>query len=168
MKSRAVKGPLPLLGVGPVYVAALLLATAAARLLRRPDWLRAPVADRLRPLFLALALLCVALGALLYGFALFGARISRGVREERLVTEGVYAWVRHPIYSAALFICSGVLLLGCDYWLLVGPPLFWLFLTLLMRGTEEKWLRRRYGRAYEEYCRRVPRCLPRFPRRRAR
>ena len=34
---------------------------------------------------------------------------------------------------------------------------YWIFMTVLMKCTEEKWLKNLYGR---EYCRRVKRCIP--------
>ena len=45
-------------------------------------------------------------------------------------------------------------------------PLFlfyWIFMTVLMKCTEEKWLKDLYGWEYEEYCRRVNRCIPWLP-----
>ena len=45
-------------------------------------------------------------------------------------------------------------------------PLFffyWIFMTVLMKCTEEKWLKNLYGGEYEEYCRRVNRCIPWLP-----
>lgn len=37
------------------------------------------------------------------------------------------------------------------------PLVFWLFMTVLMKETEEKWLKDLYGAEYEDYCRRVNR-----------
>jgi protein-S-isoprenylcysteine O-methyltransferase Ste14 len=44
-------------------------------------------------------------------------------------------------------------------------PVFWAFLTVLMKATEEKWLRDLYGQEFEEYCARTNRCIPWFPKR---
>ena len=76
----------------------------------------------------------------------------------------MYALVRNPIYSAFLFFCTGALTIYGNLWLLTLPVLYWLFLTLLMKRTEEKWLKNLYGAEYEEYCRKVNRCIPWFPR----
>ena len=35
-------------------------------------------------------------------------------------------------------------------------------MTVLMRATEEKWLKNLYGEEYEGYCRQVNRCSPWF------
>ena len=82
---------------------------------------------------------------------------------DKLIHTGVYAWVRHPLYSAVLLIASGMLILTANYLALLLPMLFWLYMTLIMRETEEKVYRERFGHAYEKYCKRVNRCLPWFP-----
>lgn len=82
-----------------------------------------------------------------------------------LVTTGVYSVVRHPIYSAFAFVLTGVLLIYSNLYLLLLPFMYWAFLTALMKATEEKWLVDQFGKEYEDYCRRVNRCIPWFPKR---
>ncbi len=60
-----------------------------------------------------------------------------------------------PVYGALLI--SGNLFF-CPLFLF-----YWIFMTVLMKCTEEKWLKNLYGREYEEYCRRVNRCIPWLP-----
>ncbi len=79
-----------------------------------------------------------------------------------LAPSGVYALVRNPIYSAFLSVCTGTLMIYGNLWLLILPVLYWLFLTVLMKCTEEKWVKNLYGAEYDEYCRRVNRCIPCF------
>jgi protein-S-isoprenylcysteine O-methyltransferase Ste14 len=78
-------------------------------------------------------------------------------KPERLVTSGLYRWVRHPLYT-----CSFVLL-----WLL--PVLSWNSLALnlslsayLVTGAllEERKLVEQFGAQYEEYRRRTPMLIP--------
>ena len=81
----------------------------------------------------------------------------------RLVARGPYRWVRNPIYLGALLVVLG------EAWLFASPRLlayagvmavcFHLFVT----GYEERTLARRFGRAYLEYRRAVPRWIPRRP-----
>ena len=40
------------------------------------------------------------------------------------------------------------------------PLLYRVLLTMLMKYTEEKRLRALHGKAYEDYCRQVNRCIP--------
>lgn len=68
----------------------------------------------------------------------------------------IIAYLSFPIIKMVLLMIYG------NLWLLILPVLYWLFLTVLMKCTEEKWLKNLYGMEYEEYCRRVNRCIPWF------
>ena len=78
----------------------------------------------------------------------------------RLVTDGLHARVRHPRYLQYLLTLAG--------WALVANYLaMYAILALMVPGVwlvvvlEERELRARFGPAYDEYCRRVPRFIPR-------
>jgi len=161
-QTQSGKEHLPFMGVGPLYVGLILALTAAAIILTKTGSLPVANAGVFRLPLALVGVLVVLAGAALWAAAFFGAKIDRGIAENRLVTGGVYAHVRNPIYSAFLFLCTGALLIAGNLWLLVLPVAYWLFLTLLMKGTEEKWLFRQYGQVYRDYCRRVPRCIPRL------
>ncbi len=45
------------------------------------------------------------------------------------------------------------------------PFVFWVLLTVMMQAAEEKWLLAQFGDEYKEYCKRVNRCIPWFPKR---
>jgi protein-S-isoprenylcysteine O-methyltransferase Ste14 len=72
--------------------------------------------------------------------------------------------VRNPIYIAALLVVLG------QAWLLRSLPVLAYagamaaFCHLFVTGYEERRLGRRFGRAYREYRRTVPRWIPRPPR----
>ena len=88
------------------------------------------------------------------------SRIDSKIKTNTLATDGIYAHVRNPIYSAFLFACSGAVLLTCNLYLLILPPVYWLYLTIFIKLTEEKWLLNLYGKEFEDYCKRVNRCIP--------
>ncbi|MET0016140.1 methyltransferase [Oscillibacter sp.] len=157
---------LPFMGVGPLYVGLILALTAAAIILAKTGSLPTANAGAFRLPLAIVGVLIILAGTGLWAAAFFGAKIDRGIAENCLVTGGVYAHARNPIYSAFLFLCSGALLIAGNLWLLVLPVAYWLFLTLLMKATEEKWLLRQYGQVYRDYCRRVPRCIPRLKKHR--
>lgn len=104
--------------------------------------------------------LCIAGGIALWIAAVVGCRIDRKIKSNQLETGGIYAFVRNPIYSAFLFICTGALLLCRNLYALVLPPLFWAYLTIVMKRTEEKWLTERFGDEYSAYCKKVNRFIP--------
>ena len=85
---------------------------------------------------------------------------SKRVYAKKLATTDVYALVRNPIYSAFMFFCTGTLFIAGNIFFLPLFFFYWIFMTVLMKYTEEKWLKNLYGREYEEYCRRVNRCIP--------
>lgn len=159
------KEHLPLFGPGPAYVAVIISLTAAGLLLPRFGRLKSGYIPALRIPFYILAVLLILSGAALWVQAVLRDKIDASILQNRLVTGGVYAWVRNPIYSAFLLICAGALLFACNLWLLLLPVAFWTFLTVLMKHTEEKWLKDTYGADYAAYCRRTNRCIPRPPRR---
>lgn len=78
-----------------------------------------------------------------------------------LVTAGPFALCRNPLYMGSFLISLGYLVM-CDrpYLLIAGVVLFW----ILHGGAvayEERLLRERFGAEFDDYCRRVPRFLPR-------
>jgi protein-S-isoprenylcysteine O-methyltransferase Ste14 len=78
-----------------------------------------------------------------------------------LLTDGVYARVRNPRYLQVLVGVAGVALLS-NY--LAGYVLFFVTLILLrvIIWMEEKELRNRFGKSFDEYCALVPRLVPRW------
>lgn len=157
------KPHLPIMGVGPVYVISIILLSiftmiADTALLHLPR----PTSAFLEIFLFIIGLLFILSGLLIY-FLAIKAKITSSIKENTLVTHGVYAVVRNPIYSAWLFICTGTLFLyGNPYLALTLFLVFWLSLTILMKYTEEKWLTKLYGEAYIIYCKKVNRCLPWF------
>lgn len=85
---------------------------------------------------------------------------GRSFRAERLVTDGWYAVCRNPLYIANAMLWSAGCLFARASWAVLPTALFVLAAYRLMLIAEEDFLRRRFGAAYREYCRRVPRFLP--------
>ena len=154
---------LPIMGVGPAYVISIILLSILVMIVDTTHLhLPRPTSTLLEIFLFIVGLLFILSGLLIY-FLAIKAKITRSIKENTLVTHGIYAVVRNPIYSAWLFICTGTLFLyGNPYLALLLFFTFWLSLTILMKFTEEKWLTKLYGEAYLEYCKRVNRCLPWF------
>jgi len=150
---------LPVLGVGPVCIAIMIACTATGIALVRFDMLTSGQVNSAMP-FAVAGSLCIACGIVLWCAAVFGARIDVKIKSNQLATGGVYALVRNPIYSAFLYICTGALLFCRNWYVLILPPFFWLYLTVFMKLTEEKWLVERFGDEYLAYCKRVNRFIP--------
>lgn len=91
-------------------------------------------------------------------------KINANVKADILITDGVYGIVRNPVYTAFIFIFTVILLFAKNYFLLILPIIFWVFLTILMKASEEKWLKAKFGKEYDLYCKRVNRVIPWFPK----
>ena len=83
-------------------------------------------------------------------------------RIERLVTEGLYSKIRHPLYLGLILIYFGFAFAWGIIWIL-APTVIFIALTILTAIREEEVMRGKFGREYEEYMRRVPwRFIPRI------
>jgi len=120
-------------------------------------------------------ILAQAAGLLLlaFGLFLFTSSLRRFATEgegtlapwdppRRLVARGPYRYVRNPMISGVLFVLFGEALI-----LVSQPHLMWALIFLGMNIVviplvEEPGLRRRFGASYVEYCRHVPRLIPRL------
>ena len=153
---------LPVMGVGPVCIAIMIAFTAAGIALVKFNMLTSGDVGGgvITVLFVIAGILCIAGGAILWYAAVFSAKIDITIKSNRLETGGVYAIVRNPIYSAFLFICIGALLFCRNWYVLILPPLFWVYLTVFMKLTEERWLSERFGEEYKAYSKRVNRFIP--------
>ena len=158
------KEHLPMIGVGPLCVGVMIALTASGILLSRMGLMEAGKIAALQvPFFIAGCLLVIG-GLSLYAGALFFSGIDSHIKQNTLAQTGVYACVRNPIYSAFMMFCTAALCFEGNALLLVLPPIFWLWMTVLMKHTEEKWLLALHGDVYRDYCRRVNRCLPWLPK----
>jgi protein-S-isoprenylcysteine O-methyltransferase Ste14 len=81
---------------------------------------------------------------------------------KELVVGGLYRYTRNPMYVGVLLVQLGTLV----WYGSLAQAVYWLFLfigfNLFIRANEEPHLRRTFGAAYENYCRSVPRWLPRL------
>jgi protein-S-isoprenylcysteine O-methyltransferase Ste14 len=84
---------------------------------------------------------------------------------KELVVTGLYRYVRNPIYVGVLSIFLGHFL-WFGYWALLIYTVFaFIGVHFFVVLYEEPTLKRKFGAAYEEYLKRVPRWIPRFRRR---
>lgn len=81
---------------------------------------------------------------------------------KKLVTEGLFKCTRNPMYLGAILTLMGQAVILESPIVLLLSVLMWLLFHLLIVYYEEPDLRKRFGQAYEEYARTVPRWLPAF------
>jgi protein-S-isoprenylcysteine O-methyltransferase Ste14 len=81
---------------------------------------------------------------------------------EEMIVRGSYRFVRNPMYvgGCLLLLGQGILLKSFGF-LLYLVALIFLF-HLLVVFIEERMLKEKYGELYQQYCRSVPRWIPRL------
>ena len=154
------KEHLPIFGVGPIIILPQIIITIIGVILTEKGILLDWSLGILKIPLLILGVASVVCGILLLYGAIFKARIDRKIKENTLVTDGVYGIVRNPIYSAYYLVCLGVVLIENNYILFLVPILGYVYMTIILKNTEEKWLYTLYGEKYKEYCDKVNRCIP--------
>ncbi len=101
---------------------------------------------------------------------------SKATEERKMMTTGLYAYIRHPLYLSFILIPLGFLLITLNFLSLFYFMPFTLsthpdkecdregkftFITKEVRCEEEK-LKKIYGKDYEEYMEKTSRLLPKF------
>ncbi len=124
-----------------------------------------PISEDLTPLralgagiyFLGLAVAVA--GRLALGRNWANLEDSRVLPEQRLVRNGIYAYIRHPIYTGDILLLVG-LELALNSWLVAGTliPL----LVIVRRVAVEETLLSRTFKGYEEYRQQTKRFIPFF------
>jgi len=82
------------------------------------------------------------------------------IQDHRLVVEGPYAIVRHPIYAGMLgmMLATGLTMSSWE-WVLLAMVIGWYGTHLRIRS-EERLLRGAFGKQFDEYRARVPSLIP--------
>ena len=77
--------------------------------------------------------------------------------DQKVVSNGIYGYIRHPIYSGDLLLLMG-LELALNSWLVIGVAL--LAPIVLMKAVSEERMLERELVGYETYCRQTKRFIP--------
>ncbi len=81
---------------------------------------------------------------------------------KELVATGLYRYVRNPIYVGVLTIIIGQFLWFRTIWMLAYVVMAFLGMHLFVTLYEEPTLKKKFGAAYENYCKSVPRWVPKL------
>ena len=155
---------LPLFGVGPVIIAFQILITVIGIIASHQGYFDAGKTELLNT-----PLKIIGIGLILFGFYLnysakYKTKLFEMVAENKLITTGIYAIVRNAVYSAVFLAYTGAVCIANNLFLFFIPVICWIYMTIFLKLTEEKWLTDLYGKEYIEYCKRVNRCIPWFPK----
>jgi protein-S-isoprenylcysteine O-methyltransferase Ste14 len=167
--ARRTKGPARRVYTAAYYIVASVLYFGACLLLWRPVPLTLSAQARALALVVGGVLFFPGVGLVLWGRLALGRmyNVSSGLgvqlyEEQRLVTDGPYAHVRHPMYLGLLLVALGGILIYRT----------WAFVFFLCNfpgvanraRLEDRALKEAFGDEWEEYRRRVLGWIPRLSR----
>jgi protein-S-isoprenylcysteine O-methyltransferase Ste14 len=87
---------------------------------------------------------------------------DHNVFAEKLVTGGLYAHVRNPMYLGNAFLLLGLAVASNSWVFFIGGIAIGVAVHIGIIGAEEHFLRGKFGAQYEEFQRTVPRLIPRL------
>lgn len=126
------------------------------------NWSKIGLPESIRWLGVGIGILCV-LG-IDWLFRSIGSGItptSATRKEHRLVTHGIYRWIRHPLYTigSSLFISFGMM---ADSWFIAALGILTFILMAIRTPKEEANLIEKFGDEYREYIKHTGRFLPKL------
>ncbi|HXW71731.1 MAG TPA: isoprenylcysteine carboxylmethyltransferase family protein [Methylocella sp.] len=156
MQETAPAGPLAL-PLPPLLLAAAIMVGVLLNVL----WPQALLETWLR---LTLGILMIS-AALAIGF--LAVRVMRAVNTPldvrkaptEVVTTGVFAISRNPVYLAMVLLCGGIAFLANTIWLLLAAAALAVILHTQVIDKEEAYLKEKFGEAYSSYKSRVRRWI---------
>jgi protein-S-isoprenylcysteine O-methyltransferase Ste14 len=113
----------------------------------------------LKDFFLAsiIGWLLLSAGILLNGWAVFEADTMNIKHPSRLIMDGAYCKTRNPMLIGWMALYLGVSFIFDLPWAILLFPLVFIYNQNIDIKNEEQQLLKKFGPAYEEYCKRVPR-----------
>ena len=94
------------------------------------------------------------------GFGLVNSSRLRVVENQKIVTDGIYGHIRHPLYLGEMIRNVGFAVAACSLYGLI-PILIGNTLLFFRIGIEERMLVEEFGWEYEEYLCRTKKLVPR-------
>jgi protein-S-isoprenylcysteine O-methyltransferase Ste14 len=126
------------------------------------NWSKAGLPEPVRLFGVMLGLICLPL--IYWLFHSIGRSItpvSATRRDHRLVTDGIYRWVRHPLYTigSSLLISFGLM---ADNWFIILLAVLAFIAMAIRTPKEEANLIEKFGSAYLDYMQQTGRFLPKL------
>ena len=127
-------------------------------------WSKVGLPDSVRWLGVGIGVLCI------FGIYWLFSSIGTGItptsatrKEHKLVTNGIYHYIRHPLYTfgSSMFIAFGMM---ADSWIVAALGILTFILMAIRTPKEEANLIEKFGDEYREYMKRTGRFLPKFGR----
>ncbi len=148
-----------------IRIGGLILWLSPLVYLINPQWMawsKLGLPDWVRWLGVGIGVLCVF--GIYWLFSSIGSSItptSATRTEHKLVTNGIYRYIRHPLYTvgASLFISFGMM---ADSWFIAALGILTFILMAIRTPKEEVNLIEKFGDEYREYMKRTGRFFPKL------
>lgn len=148
-----------------IRIGGLILWLSPFVYLTNPNWMawsKIGLPESVRWAGVGIGILCV-LG-IYWLFSSIGAGItpvSATRKEHKLVTNGIYRYIRHPLYTvgSSLFISFGMM---ADNWFIAALGILTFILMAVRTPKEESNLIEKFGDEYRDYMKRTGRFLPKL------
>ena len=147
-------------GIGPYLVYGMAILTAIAIFLCSYVFKIGILNGIWVWIFRIAGILLIILGSVIWFTGALKSGMDENIADNKLKTDGIYAWVRNPMYTGIWFVVTGISLLWHNIFLLPVFFINWTVMTAVLKRTEEKWLLDLYGDEYSEYIAQVNRCIP--------
>ena len=146
-----------------VLVVLLLVYPAIAKAAGLPMWslLLEPFWDTPAPGWVGLALCVLAIVGFAASLKSFGDSFRVGIdveRPDKLVTTGMFAYSRNPLYLCIILFFTGSFLTHRNIVVLAALIIFLLAINRQIRR-EEDFLKKHYGAEFDDYCEKVRRFI---------
>lgn len=159
------KKHLPVFGIGPILCFPMAVISAVAIFMSAKGIIPFVIENKaIKSIFIILGFLLIIEGLVCFFGADFGGGLVKSIKNNQLKTNGSYAYVRNPCYAVYFLGSTGAIFMAHNPILLILSILYWIEMTIVLKNTEEKWLVELYGQEYIDYCKKVNRCIPWFPR----
>lgn len=148
-----------------IRIGGLILWLSPFAYLLNPAWMvwaKIGLSDPVRLFGLGIGILCVA--GIYWLFSSIGAGItpvSATRKDHKLVTQGIYRWVRHPLYTigSSLFLSFGLV---ADNWFIALLGALAFIAMAIRTSKEEASLIEKFGDEYREYMNRTGKFIPKL------
>jgi protein-S-isoprenylcysteine O-methyltransferase Ste14 len=90
-------------------------------------------------------------------FRAAGTHVEPWKPSTALATQGIFNWLRNPMYVGATLLLTGLAVLLASDWMLVMTAVFAVVVHFGVVKREERYLEAKFGDAYRRYCAAVPR-----------
>lgn len=141
----------------PLIALVIILAGYAAGLIKSIPFINGNTRYALGGVLLASSL-AVGLTAF-YQFKKAGTNVDIRKPATKVVTEGIYAYSRNPIYAGMVIFLFAVSVLLNNLWIMIFIPAFVIIMRKGVIEREELYLEEKFGAEYTDYKKRVRRWI---------